>query len=383
MVAAAAAAAIGGAFSLAGASKGAKAAERAAQTEADAMNAATALQREMFETGREDMAPYRAVGVPALNRLASAYGVAPAATNALAPPDRTTQGTTRPMTPDERAMWGVDPEPSVTAPPGSTEAELQRLGFGRATNRLGQTLSAAELVANFQPQSLQTFLSLDDAGKKNWMAQSGITPKAVQAPAPQMVDVATQGGPDPVEASQDMMNRLAAGFKESPDYQFRLKEGENALMRGQAARGKLLSGEGVKEGLNFASNLASGEFGNFMTRAGGYWSDYANRLAAIAGVGQTATNQGVAAGQNFASNTGNMLMAGGANQANAMLAGGAIQAGGFGNIGQGIQNAYSAHQFRNALAPQQQASPWVNPDMVRRPMITGTAGFGGVGAAPY
>jgi len=85
-------------------------------------------------------------------------------------------------------------------------------------------------------------------------------------------------------------------FEASPDYQFRQNEQGRALTARNAALGIQDSGAAQKAALQYSGNLASGEFNN-----------YANRLASLAGVGQTAANQSAAQGQNFANSMGNAL----------------------------------------------------------------------------
>ena len=110
-------------------------------------------------------------------------------------------------------------------------------------------------------------------------------------------------------------------FFQSPDYQFNLAEGQKAIDRSLAARGKALSGQGVKEGIRYASGMASNEFGNFY-----------NRLANLAGLGQAATGQSAAAGAASAGQMGQAAIAAG--NARASAYGGMNQAvqGGIGNI---------------------------------------------------
>lgn len=72
-----------------------------------------------------------------------------------------------------------------------------------------------------------------------------------------------------------------------PGYQFRLGQGQQALERSAAARGGLLSGRQMKDLTQYGQDMGSQEFQNAF-----------NRLAGIAGIGQSATQQGnVAAGQ--------------------------------------------------------------------------------------
>lgn len=111
------------------------------------------------------------------------------------------------------------------------------------------------------------------------------------------------------------------GFEGTPGYQFQMQEGINALDRSAAAKGRLNSGATMRAAERYGSGLAAGEFNN-----------YANRLASLANVGQTATNNTAALGTQAANNYGNALMAGG----NARASGYTNQAGA---INQGVGNA--------------------------------------------
>lgn len=84
-------------------------------------------------------------------------------------------------------------------------------------------------------------------------------------------------------------------FFTSPDYQFRQNEQARALTARNSMLGIQDSGAAQKSALQYSGNLASGEFNN-----------YANRLASLAGVGQSAANQSAQLGQNFANNFGNL-----------------------------------------------------------------------------
>lgn len=97
-------------------------------------------------------------------------------------------------------------------------------------------------------------------------------------------------------------------FFTSPDYQFRLNEGQKAIDRSAAARGGLLSGGAVREGARYASNLASGEYGAFV-----------DRLMQQAGLGSTGIGASAAAGAQTASNVGNAAMNAGNSRASAYL----------------------------------------------------------------
>ena len=141
-----------------------------------------------------------------------------------------------------------------------------------------------------------------------------------------------------LEAQRNMMPGAFTGkvnLGQDPGYAFRLSEGQKALDRSAAARGGLISGGAMKAAQRFGQEMGSQEYQNAYNRAlTGYNADVAreatgyNRLAALAGYGQTATGQIGAAGQNMASNVGNLMTSGAAagaagtvGQANALTGG--------------------------------------------------------------
>jgi hypothetical protein len=134
-------------------------------------------------------------------------------------------------------------------------------------------------------------------------------------------------GGQPATGGQQMLEM-------DPGYAFRLGEGMKALERLQAARGNMLSGGAIKAGQRFAQDVASQEYG----------SAY-NRLANIAGLGQTTGTQLGAAGQQFGATAGETM----AQQANALAAG---RVGRTSAYTQGINTA--ANAFGNFANQQQQ-----------------------------
>ena len=118
-------------------------------------------------------------------------------------------------------------------------------------------------------------------------------------------------------------------FQGSPGYQFRLNQGVQALDRSAAARGRLNSGAQQKALMEYGQGLGSQEYGQQF-----------NRLASLAGVGQTATNTGVAAGQGYASGAGNAYLSGGNARASAYT--GAANA-----LNSGIQNGMFYYGLQN------------------------------------
>jgi hypothetical protein len=110
-------------------------------------------------------------------------------------------------------------------------------------------------------------------------------------------------------------------FTASPGYEFRREEGLRGIDRGLAARGLLNSGGADKARMRYADGLASSEY-----------DTYANRLAALAGVGQSATAATSAAGQAATSGIGDARTQIG----NAAVNAGNARASSFANTGSAI-----------------------------------------------
>lgn len=132
-------------------------------------------------------------------------------------------------------------------------------------------------------------------------------------------------------------------FRETPGFQFAQDQGEQAILRNQAAIGGLGGGrvrqELQKQGIGFGSQ----QFGNFQ-----------NRLAALAGSGQTGAQNLAQLGQTTSGNISNLMQAGGqaqasgilgAQQANAGLASQLIGVGGGALAGSGALGAGMAAGF--------------------------------------
>lgn len=139
-----------------------------------------------------------------------------------------------------------------------------------------------------------------------------------------------------------------SSFSTSPDFQFNLGQGQDAINRSAAARGGLLSGAAVKAGETYASGLASNEFGS-----------YVNRLSGIAGAGQVSTNATQAAGTNMANMNSNALMSAGNARASA-----------YGDIGQTVGNT------ANTLGSNYLMYRYLNPATATTPQSYGGGGFG-------
>ena len=107
-------------------------------------------------------------------------------------------------------------------------------------------------------------------------------------------------------AQPQSQNAMLDKFRTMPGYQFGMQEGTNAVERSAAARGGALSGNNLRNVTQFGQDYAGTKFGEEF-----------NRLLAMAGMGQTATSQGVNLAQNYGVNAGNLMQ----NQANSRASG--------------------------------------------------------------
>jgi hypothetical protein len=89
-------------------------------------------------------------------------------------------------------------------------------------------------------------------------------------------------------------------FEGTPGYQFQMDEGLRAIDRSAASRGRLQSGATQRAAQRYGTGLASQEFNN-----------YSNRIASLAGLGQTAGTAVGQIGQNAAADAGRSAVAAG------------------------------------------------------------------------
>lgn len=167
----------------------------------------------------------------------------------------------------------------------------------------------------------------------------------------------------------ELMRQMGAGnfdtsvnpqnIANDPGYQFRMQQGQQALERSASARGMMNSGGALKSLSRYSQGVASDEYQNAWNRNQAENTGRYNRLAGIAGVGQTAAQQmgsygsqyGQAmnaassqygnAAQNAYGGIGNAQSGGAMGQANAV-------SGGFGALG----NASTMYGLYQALQNQ-------------------------------
>ena len=162
-----------------------------------------------------------------------------------------------------------------------------------------------------------------------------------------------------------------------PGTAFRMSEGVKALDRSAASRGGLLSGATLKGVQRYGQDLGSQEYQNAFNRyttkfnaTTGEEGALYNRMAALAGTGQTAANQVGVQGANMASNIGNAYMTAAANTGNAAMAAAGQRNSAFSGAGNALGRLYGNYgqsQQPNYYAPYN---------------VSGTGGGGNLGYAP-
>jgi len=138
----------------------------------------------------------------------------------------------------------------------------------------------------------------------------------------------------------------AADVMSDPGYQFGLSQGQTALDRKIASMGGRVSGAALKAASRYGTDYATTGYNAAYQRR----QDRLNRLAALSGIGQTATGASAAAGANAANQIGAMTMDNAATQGAAGLA----KANVWGNAGNQIAALYG--RYANQPAQVQPSS---------------------------
>ena len=119
-------------------------------------------------------------------------------------------------------------------------------------------------------------------------------------------------------------------YQADPGYAFRQSEGIKALDRSASARGGLGGGAALKAVNRYGQDYASNEYGNAYNRYGTNQNNAYNRLASMAGLGQTANTALQNAGSDYGTKVGNLTMQAAGDQGTAQLL-----------AGQGRNSAYA------------------------------------------
>lgn len=127
---------------------------------------------------------------------------------------------------------------------------------------------------------------------------------------------------------------------QDPGYQFGLQQGQQTLNNQLAARGMLNSGAALKAAARYGTDYASTKYNEAWSRANSDQTNQFNRLASVAGYGQTGANQIAASG----SNSANQIAANQVGVGNALGASQIAQGNTWANAGNQLAGWYAARQ---------------------------------------
>jgi len=312
---------IGGA-SLVGGLMSSSASKDAASEQSDAANQASAdqltatresnamLQRQ-YDQSRADQAPWRSAGTGALSKLSGLLGVDTSANPGAA---------------GQLESLRKQYQDSLTT-------------YNNLLNSSGvaQQVAAQPFVQRFPDEDVRNLL--DSRDRQAMQSSGGGDMSAINAAKAYSDSLKAQM--DSLQGQSDTMaprgpdfgefNRKfgLADFQADPGYEFTRQQGELALDRGNAAKGRFASGAALKDLLSFNTGLANQTYNDSFNR---YQTDMGNRfgrLSSLAGIGQAATNQVGQMGQSTANNIASNTMAGAAASSNALTSGAAARASGY------------------------------------------------------
>jgi hypothetical protein len=183
------------------------------------------------------------------------------------------------------------------------------MGSRAASKAAKAQQQAADQAANVQREIFQKQTELQEPFR-----QAGITSQN------ELMRLLGIGG-DQTAADYGMLTRQFGerDLQMDPGYGFRLREGEKALERMQAARGNLLSGGAIKAGQRFGQDLASQEYMNAFNRAQAQLGTRLGTLGSLYGAGQAAAQQVAGQAGQMGANVGNLMTQGGQARATGYL----------------------------------------------------------------
>lgn len=169
-------------------------------------------------------------------------------------------------------------------------------------------------------------------------ANSGAT--AIASPSATSADPSLGNASDPSYGSFTQPFDVNSFYQNlDPSYFFRLQQGQQAVVNGNAAGSGALSGSAMKDLMSYNQNAASQEYGNSYNRYQTTQGNIFSRLMGLAGLGQGAAS-------NVAGNNSNLSQYGG----NAIQNAGTASGAGIVGAGNALSNAagtYGAYSYMN------------------------------------
>lgn len=266
-------------------------------------------------------------------------------------------------------------------PIGIIGATLIAAGVGAAASiyASNKQATAAQNALNLQRDTTQQALGLETGAYNT--ARGDLAPYRALGGSALGSIAQLYGFPNPTTGAPGTGAADYSAFYNSPDYQFAQQQGTLALERSAAAKGLLNSGGTLKDLTSFGQGLASQQYGN-----------YFNRLASLAGLGQTAAAGSAQAAQAFGQTAGATVSNFGNNAAATTQNLGAAQASGAVGIANALstlpQNLLYAQYFGQGQSPSGYAASGypsaLSPGQVANTFFpgSGSMAYGNIGG-PY
>ena len=262
------------------------AADLARQSELDALQ----YQREAAYNARSDMLPWLQTGTGAIYQLGNLMGVPTPAGN---------QNYPGPAMPYSTTQQGQDL--------GNLQNQLDELNRAYAqlpSAGLGALGSNADKKRELENRIAGTQAMINEIEQGKAQQQlTGNLPQGLYNQSGESAFNLGQTGELALPMSEVMKN-----WQTEPGYEFRLNQGENAVNNYLAARGMPFGGTAAKALIDYNQGMASQEYSNVYNRTAQDRTDRFNRLASLAGIGQTAAQQTGSYAMNTANTMGNIGM---------------------------------------------------------------------------
>lgn len=286
---------------------------------------ATALQRQMYEQGREDFQPWYQAGAGSINKLADLLGVTGGSVQSRDDiySDLLPQYTTQQTIQSPQSDMFINKRGELRAFADLAPHEQKRLKQqGAFTRKIGGNFNRQrDIWKPYQTSQSQDVINYDalNAAVEEQLAAQSETPEDYGS-------LLQKFGMDKFEAD--------------PGYEFRQREANKALERQMAAQGVTLGGAGfgdinpsaARNLSELNQNLASQEYSNAYNRYTQDQLNTFNMLMGASGQGAGVTGQQVAAGNQYSTNVGNLQTGLASAQLNAQMAQDAQSSGMFNSL---------------------------------------------------
>jgi hypothetical protein len=301
---------------------------------------ATALQKEIYDLTREDVQPWYELGTSSVGRLSDLLGLSGGSVMNRGDvydmfKDQYTTGQDNVMT---TGNMYVTPDGRVVDMAAGTRANI---GLVDRQGKFWDIKDELGLADKFYQQGdYEKLMGMGYTPLQTGSTQSVTDYDGLNAAVDDYM--ANQETPDDFGTLLESFS--LDKFQEDPGYQYRLDQSQQALERQMAAQGVTLGGAGFGE-VNptayramdeLTQGMASQEYGNAYNRYNQDRGMIYDMLMGTAGMGQNSTGIMANAGQNYATNTGNLTTGLASAQLNADLASQAQSGGMFSSLLGGI-----------------------------------------------